>query len=128
MVTRGSGAGPQPFLWRRHPPPVVAHAALTRTVFSRRMFNVAVTNVPGAPVPLYAFGGLLREIRPVMPLLADHAVGIAALSYNGQVTFGIIADASSMPDLDVLARGITDSLEELRAQLPDTATIAGPSH
>ena len=109
-------------------PPAVAHAALTRTVFSRRMFNVAVTNVPGAPVPLYAFGGLLREIHPVMPLLADHAVGIAALSYNGQVTFGIIADASSMPDLDVLARGITDSLEELRAQLPDTATIAGPSH
>ena len=108
-------------------PPAVAHAALTRTVFSRRMFNVAVTNVPGAPVPLYAFGGLLREIRPVMPLLADHAVGIAALSYNGQVTFGIIADASSMPDLDVLARGITDSLEELRAAISDTATIAGAS-
>ena len=62
-----------------------------------------------------------------MPLLADHAVGIAALSYNGQVTFGIIADASSMPDLDVLARGITEGLEELRALLPDTATIAGAS-
>ena len=105
-------------------PPMVAHAALARMVFSRRMFNVAVTNVPGAPVPLYAFGGSLREIRPVMPLLADHAVGIAALSYNGQVTFGIIADASSTPDLDVLARGITDGLEELRGLLPDTATIA----
>lgn len=106
-------------------PPVVAHAALTQTVFSRRMFNVAVTNVPGSPVPLYAFGGLLREIRPVMPLLADHAVGIAALSYNGQVTFGIIADASSTPDVDVVARGITDGLQELRALRPDTVTIAG---
>ena len=108
-------------------PPAVAHAALTRTVFSTRMFNVAVTNVPGAPVPLYAFGGMLRELRPVMPLLAEHSVGIAALSYNEQVTFGIIAHASSTPDLDVLARGITDSLEELRAQLPDTAKIAGAS-
>ena len=108
-------------------PPVVAHAALTQTVFSTRMFNVAVTNVPGSPVPLYAFGGLLRELRPVMPLLADHAVGIAALSYNGQVTFGIIADASSMPDVDVVARGIADGLEELRALVPDTATFAGAS-
>ena len=105
-------------------PPMVAHAALAQTVFSTRMFNVAVTNVPGSPVPLYAFGASLREIRPVMPLLADHAVGIAALSYNGQVTFGIIADASSTPDLDVLARGITDGLGELRGLLPDTATIA----
>ena len=105
-------------------PPAVAHAALTRTVFSRRMFNVAVTNMPGAPVPLYAFGGLLREIHPVMPLLADHAVGIAALLQRAG-DLGIIADASSMPDLDVLARSIPDSLEELRAAISDTATIAG---
>ena len=86
---------------------------------------MAVTNVPGSPVPLYAFGALLREIHPVLPLLADHAVGIAALSYNGQVTFGINADASSTPDIDVLARGIAEGLEELRALLPDATKIAG---
>jgi len=106
-------------------PPVVARAALTQTVFSRRMFNVAVTYVPGSPVPLYAFGALLRDLQPVLPLLADHAVGIAALSYNGQVTFGITADAASTPDINVLARGITEGLEELRALLPDAARVAG---
>ena len=109
-------------------PPVVAHAALTQTVFSRRMFNVAVTNVPGSPVPLYAFGALLREFHPVLPLLADHAVGIAALSYNGQVTFGITADASSMPDIDVLARGIGEELEKLHALVPNATKVAGASH
>ena len=108
-------------------PPVLARAALTQTVFSRRMFNVAVTYVPGSPVPLYAFGALLREIHPVLPLLADHAVGIAALSYNGQVTFAITADASSTPDINVLARGITEAIEELRALLPDAAKLAGAS-
>jgi diacylglycerol O-acyltransferase / wax synthase len=106
-------------------PPAVAHPVLTQTVFSKRMFNVVVTNVPGAPVPLYAFGALLREIHPVLPLLADHAVGVVALSYNGQVTFGINADATAMPDVDVLARGITEGLEELRALIPDTANVAG---
>ena len=108
-------------------PPVVAHPALTQTVFSRRMFNVVVTNVPGSPVPLYAFGALLREIHPVLPLLADHAVGIVALSYNGQVTFGINADAASTPDVDVLARGIAEGLDELHALLPDTAKLTGAS-
>ena len=109
-------------------PPVVAHAALRQTVFSRRMFNVAVTNVPGSPMPLYAFGALLREFHPVLPLLADHAVGIAALSYNGQVTFGINADASSMPDIDVLARGIAKELEKLHALVPNATKVAGASH
>jgi diacylglycerol O-acyltransferase len=109
-------------------PPVVANAALSRTVFSTRMFNVAVTYVPGSPAPLYAFGGLLRELHPVLPLPADHTVGVAALSYNGQVTFGITADASSTPDIDVLARAIADGLEELRALLPDATTTAGAGH
>ena len=108
-------------------PPVVARAALTRTVFSRRMFNVAVTNVPGSPAPLHAFGGVLRELHPVLPLLADHAVGIAALSYNGQVTFGITADAASMPDIDVLARGIAEELERLRSLVPTATEVAAAS-
>lgn len=83
--------------------------------------------MPGSPAPLYAFGALLREIHPVLPLLADHAVGVAALSSDGQVAFGITADAASTPDIDVLARGIADGLEELRALLPDAANIAGAS-
>ena len=109
-------------------PPVVARAALRQTVFSKRMFNVAVTNVPGSPVPLYAFGALLREIHPVLPLLADHVVGIAALSYNGQVTFGITADASSMRDIDVLVRGIGEELEKLHALVPNATKFAGARH
>ena len=109
-------------------PPVVANAALARTVFSRRRFNVAVTNVPGSPAPLYAFGALLREIHPVLPLLADHAVGVAALSYNGQVTIGITADAASTPDIDVLARGIGEGFDELGALVPDATKSAGASH
>jgi diacylglycerol O-acyltransferase len=100
-------------------PPVIAHAALAQTVFSTRRFNVAVTNVPGSPVPLYAFGAPVREIRPVLPLLADHTVGIAAHSYNGQVTFGIAADATSTPDIDVLARGIAEDLANLYAVVSD---------
>lgn len=42
-------------------------------------------------------------------------MGIAIFSYNGLATFGIIADSESTPDLDVLAQGIEEGIDELLA-------------
>jgi diacylglycerol O-acyltransferase len=99
-------------------PPAVVHAALARTAYTTRLFNVTITNVPGQQQPLYAFGSTLREIHPFVPLAAEHTVGIAVFSYNGLVVLGISADSESTPDLDVLASGIEDGLEELLALVP----------
>jgi diacylglycerol O-acyltransferase len=96
-------------------PPAVARAALARTAFSTRLFAVTITNVPGPQTTLYAFGAPLREVQPIVPLAAAHAVGIAIFSYRGRVTFGLNADARSVHDLDVLARGIEEGIEELRS-------------
>jgi len=41
--------------------------------------------VPGPKQTLYVFGAPLREIHPLVPLAAEHAVGVAALSYDGNV-------------------------------------------
>jgi diacylglycerol O-acyltransferase / wax synthase len=95
-------------------PPVVVRAALARTAFSTRLFAITITNVPGPREMLYAFGAPLREVHPIVPLAAEHAVGIAIFSYNGLVTLGINADARSMHDLDVLVRGIEHGIDELR--------------
>jgi diacylglycerol O-acyltransferase / wax synthase len=94
-------------------PPIVTEATVALTAFSTRLFNVTITNVPGSPDPVYALGAKMREVLPIVPLAADHAVGIAIFTYNGTVTIGINADCDSMPDLDVLARGIEESLGEL---------------
>ena len=64
--------------------------------------------------PLYAFGVPLRHIFPLVPIFAYHAVGIAVVSYDGEVVFGLNADRDTVPDLEILARGIADSLAELR--------------
>jgi WS/DGAT/MGAT family acyltransferase len=98
-------------------PPVVMRAALARTAFPTRLFSVTITNVPGPRSTLYAFGAPLREVHPIVPLAADHAVGIAIFSYDGLVTFGLNADAGAMHDLGVLARGIEDGVEDLRKAL-----------
>jgi diacylglycerol O-acyltransferase / wax synthase len=106
-------------------PPVV-HAALARAMYATRLFNVTITNVPGPQIPLYAFGAQLREVHPVVPLAAAHSVGIAIFSYNGLVTFGVITDSESTPDIDVLANGIDEGIEELLA-LVVRANHATPS-
>jgi len=99
-------------------PPIVTEATVALTAFSTRLFNVTITNVPGSPDPVYALGAQMREVLPIVPLAADHAVGISIFTYNGTVSLGINADCDSMPDLDVLVAGIEDSLEELRGLTP----------
>lgn len=103
-----------------HAPPIV-HTLLAQSLFASRLFNVTVTNVPGPQTTLYALGSRLVEVDGLVPLAAEHCVGIAVLSYDGQVTFGLIADRATVPDLDALRHGIEASLDELRA-------LAGVAH
>ncbi len=108
--------------------PPVLHEALAQTLFDVRLFNVTITNVPGPQQTLYAFGSPLREVLPLVPLFASHAVGIAAVSYAGQLIFGLNADRGTVPDLDVLADGIRESLAELEALIPVVADAAPAAH
>ena len=94
--------------------PPVLHAAVARLTFAPRIFNITITNVPGSPVPLYALGSRMRRIIPLVPIFALHSIGIAVVSYNGTITFGLNADRGTVPDLDVLAGGMESSLGELR--------------
>ncbi|HUA02581.1 MAG TPA: wax ester/triacylglycerol synthase family O-acyltransferase [Solirubrobacteraceae bacterium] len=115
LKSSGAAMGAEAMLDLAALAPPVVHATLARSLYATRLFNVTITNVPGPQVPLYAFGAQLREVHPVVPLAAEHAVGIAIFSYNGLVTFGIIADSESTPDIGVLARGIEEGIDELLA-------------
>jgi WS/DGAT/MGAT family acyltransferase len=95
-------------------PPVI-HSTIAQALYATRLFNVTITNVPGPKQTLYAFGAPLREIHPLVPLAAEHAVGVAALSYDGNVFFGVVADRDTVPDLEVLLSALRASVEELRS-------------
>jgi diacylglycerol O-acyltransferase / wax synthase len=101
--------------------PPVLHAGLARLLNAKRLFNITITNIPGPPSRLYAHGAPMIDIVPIVPLAAEHAVGIAAISYAGGVTFGLYADRATVPDLDVLSDGIVTSLHELAALAHATA-------
>jgi len=96
--------------------PPLAGGLLARSMFGgTRMFNLTITNVPGPRERLYAFGAPLVEILPLVPLFAGHTIGIAVVSYAGQMVFGLNADRMAAPDIEVLAQGIERSFSELQA-------------
>ena len=97
------------------PPTLHALGARAANSFTRRLFNVVVTNVPGPQFPLYASGARMLEMFPVIPLAAGQAVSIGLTSYDGGVFFGLNADRDAMHDVDVLGSLIEESLSELVA-------------
>lgn len=104
--------------------PTTFHALGSRVAAGelRRGFQLSVTNVPGPQFPLYAAGAQMLQSYPIHPLLPGHALAIGVTSYDGKVYYGITADRDLVPDADVLAQSLTETLEELC----DTATGARP--
>ncbi len=84
-----------------------------QVVARQRAFNLVVTNVPGPQEPLYAAGARLLEMYPVLPLTKGQALSVGLTSYDGVVFYGLNADRDAVPDVDVLAGCLEESLAEL---------------
>jgi hypothetical protein len=78
-------------------------------------------------MPLYVLGRQLLDVFPLAPLAKRQAVCIAIMSYNGRINFGLLGDFDTMPDLEVIAGGISSSLDELRVAAGMRKTKARPS-
>ena len=93
-----------------------------RAFTRRRYFNVVVTNVPGPQNPLYLLGRELDDCFPMVPLARNQGLGVAILSYNGRLNFGLVGDYDVMFDLEDLAEDVLLSLEELAEAARRTAS------
>jgi hypothetical protein len=95
--------------------PATLHAMSTRMVvgLGRRRFSTVVANVPGPQHPLFAAGARMLEVYPVIPLTSGTAVTIGVTSYDGSLYYGFNGDRDAMPDLEVLAQCLEESLAEL---------------
>jgi hypothetical protein len=93
------------------PPTILAQAS--RLNFSTRLFNLIVTNIPGPQIPLYVLGRRLEDLFPIAFLPKGHALAVAIMSYNGGLDYGLLADYDAMPDVEEIADGLGESLEEL---------------
>lgn len=86
-----------------------------------RPFNMTVTNIPGPQFPMYLLEAQMVASYPMVPLWAQHGIGVALFSYNGRLFWGIQADYDTLPDSDDFVTALYESFNELR----DTAHMAG---
>src|SRR3954464_1072041 len=93
------------------PPTIMGQAA--RLFTGQRFFNVVVTNVPGPQFPLYLMGREMIDPFPMVPLATGQGLGIALMSYNGRLDFGLVGDYDLLWDIDDLADDLRDALAEL---------------
>jgi len=107
--------------------PPALHAMAARLTSRGRWFNLVVSNVPAPQVPLYLAGAPLVASYPSMPLGERSGLSIACTSLAGTMAFGLTADWDSVPDVEILARGIESGFDELEKAVAAAPPRVSPS-
>jgi WS/DGAT/MGAT family acyltransferase len=81
--------------------------------FPQRSVQTVTTNVPGPQRPLYAAGREMVEYLPFVPLGQGLRIGVAILSYNGRMSFGVTGDFDTVPDVERFCHRIETEISEL---------------
>jgi len=90
-----------------------------------RMANVAISNVPGSPLPLYMAGAKMLDYYPVSIAAHGVALNITVQSYMGQLCFGLIACRRAVPDVRDIAAQMRRAFDTFRQlPLPEAAAPA----
>jgi diacylglycerol O-acyltransferase / wax synthase len=84
----------------------------------QRSVNLVVTNAPGPPEPLHLAGARLLELFPMMPVMGNLTLVVAALSYAGQLNLTAVADRDHCPDLKAFTDGVHTALDDLARSAP----------
>lgn len=86
--------------------------------------NLAISNVPGPPVPLYLAGAKFLTFHPLSIVMHGLALNITIQTYAGHVDFGIVADKKALPHAKDLAKAIEEAFTQAQALMVSTAPVA----
>jgi diacylglycerol O-acyltransferase / wax synthase len=89
---------------------------------TRQRINLTSADLPGPPQPLSFAGAQLLELFPLLNLIGNVTLGVAALSYAGQFNALVVADAHGYPDLDVFVTAMQEELTVLAHAAVPTVT------
>jgi len=95
------------------PEPIKERAA--RLAASPRLYNLTISNIAGPRVPLYAVGGRVTSIYPIIPIPDRLALSIGVMTYDRGAHFCCYADPRALPGVHRLAGALEDALAELEA-------------
>jgi diacylglycerol O-acyltransferase len=87
--------------------------------------DLAITNVPGPPITLYASGAEVQAIVPFAPK-GGAAANLGLMTYNGTAYIGINVDTRAIPDPGVFLECIRAAFDEVLAIAdPDARAVLG---
>ena len=89
--------------------------AIGKTNFIKRLpmlANLAISNVPGPPVPLYLAGAKFLSFHPLSILVHGLALNITIQTYAGHIDFGIVADKKALPHATDLPKAIEAAFKQ----------------
>jgi diacylglycerol O-acyltransferase / wax synthase len=92
--------------------------------------NIAISNVPGSPVPVYFAGAKVVSYYPVSIVVHSMALNVTVQSYAGRLDYGLIACRRALPDVtdlgDYLLAEHKILLAKAHEKLAEAAAEAAP--
>jgi diacylglycerol O-acyltransferase len=95
------------------PPPALAAFLHVAFRAPHQHLTTVTTNVPGPPYRLWLCGRRMLMHYPYVPIADRLRIGIAVTSYDGRLSLGITADRDTVPDAEVLVRGLETGFADL---------------
>ncbi|WP_328457782.1 wax ester/triacylglycerol synthase family O-acyltransferase [Amycolatopsis sp. NBC_00438] len=92
----------------------IAWAIRAAAHLPQRNVVTVTTNVRGPSAPLSVLGREIVAMYPYVPIALRVRTGVAMLSYAGRLSFGITADADTVPETGFLAKAIEREVLTLR--------------
>jgi len=114
LKASGQGAAFDRLLGLIEPAPAAFAALAGRVGLLPGMINLACTNVPGPLIPLYSTGHRMLDFYPMLPLAGDLGLGVAILSYDQSLHWGISCDPNLVPDIDAIGVLVSEEFQALR--------------
>ncbi len=90
--------------------------ATTTAIFGSMLkcCDFCATNVPGAPVPVYAAGARVEGLYAFAPP-SGAAVNVSLISHIDTCCIGVVLDTTAVPDGDVLVRCLREGFDDVLA-------------
>jgi hypothetical protein len=95
------------------PPTMLVLGTRVAARIPQRNVTTVTTNVPGPQRSMFAMGRRVLETFPYVPIANTVRIGVAVVSYVGQLNVGVTGDYDTAPDIETLCRGVEDSMAEL---------------
>jgi diacylglycerol O-acyltransferase len=107
------------------PPALFSRAAratfrLATSGAGRPQWNLVISNVPGPQFPIYLAGSRLVAHYPVSVITDGMGLNITAMSYDGHIDIGVIADRDQMSDVRCIVEWLDESLAELEKRAAES--------